>query len=84
MNELRSLSKKKQAVYLSKRKKYEKDFEKIIGEMKKNGYFSGLDKKIITFGILGMLNWVTKWYKSNGPLTVKDISNIFYQMITVR
>lgn len=79
MNELRSLSKKNQATYLSKRKKYGKDFEKIIGEMEKRGYFNGLDKKIITFGILGMLNWVTKWYKSEEPLTVKDISNIFIE-----
>jgi AcrR family transcriptional regulator len=82
LNELRSLSKKNQRIYLSKRKKYEKDFEKIVGEMKKKGYLRGLDKKIVTFGILGMLNWVAKWYESEGFSRVKDISNIFYRIIT--
>jgi hypothetical protein len=56
LNELKSLSRKNRATYLRKRKKYGKDFEKIIVEMGKGGYFRGLDKKIITYGILGMLN----------------------------
>ncbi len=49
--------------------------------MKTEGYFNGLNTKIVTFGLLGMLNWVAKWYKSDGPLGVEDISNIFYRMI---
>ena len=39
LNEFRSLSEKNQALYLQKRKKYERDFEKIVLEMKKLGYF---------------------------------------------
>lgn len=84
LNEFRSLSKKNKTVYLEKRKKYERDFEKIIVEMKTKGYFNGLDTKIVTFGILGMLNWVVKWYKKVGPLTTGEISNIFYKMIMGR
>jgi len=82
LNELRSLSKKNQAIYLKKRKKYEKDFEKILKAMKTKGYFAGLNTKIATFGLLGMLNWTVKWYKKDGPLTMKEVSNIFYRMIT--
>jgi AcrR family transcriptional regulator len=82
LNELTHLSKKNQAVYLKKRKKYERDFEKIITEMQGNGYFKGLDTKIVTFGILGMLNWVVKWYKRHGDKDIKEVSNIFYRLIT--
>lgn len=78
--ELRSLSKKNQAIYLKKRKKYERGFEKIIIEMKAKEYFNGLDTKIVTYGLLGMLNWVTKWYKKDGPLAMSDIAEIFYRM----
>lgn len=85
LNELRSLSKRNQIIYLKKRKKYEQDFGKIIVEMKKNGYFRGLDEKIITYGVLGMLNGVGKWYKKDdGPLTVKQVSSIFYRLIKKR
>jgi len=79
--ELRNLSPKNRRKYLEKRKMYEKDFRKIVDEMKGRGYFDGLDSKIVTFGILGMLNWVIKWYKKSGPLGAEDISDIFYRML---
>ena len=81
LNELRNLSKKSQRTYLEKRRRYGKHFEKIIGEMQTKGFFSGLDTKIVTYGLLGMLNWVLKWYKRDGPLTIDEISNIFYRLI---
>lgn len=81
LNELRNLSKKNRVIYLGKRKKYREDFEKIFIEMKAKGYFKGLHPKILTFGMLGMLNWVPRWYKNHGPLDTKEISDIFYRMI---
>jgi AcrR family transcriptional regulator len=82
LNQVRSLSKKNQRIYLAKRKNYEKQLEKIVGEMRKKGYFKGLDTKIVTLGLLGMLNWVAKWFRHDGRLTIGDVSNIFYAMIT--
>jgi AcrR family transcriptional regulator len=82
LNELRSLSRKNQKEYLMKRKKYQRDFEKIIEGMKGEGYFRGLDPKIVTAGILGMLNWTTRWYKETGPLTIQEISDHFYGIVT--
>lgn len=80
--ELRNLSEKNRNIYLGKRKRYEKDFERIIKEMKAEGFFRGLNTKMVTYGILGMLNWVAKWYKKEGPLSPKEISDIFYKMVT--
>jgi len=82
LNQIGSLSKENQKIYLRKRKRYEKDLEKIVVEMKKKGYFKGLDTKIVTLGLLGMLNWVAKWFRSNGRLTIKDVSSTFQTMIT--
>ena len=81
LNETRSLSRKNQLIYLEKRKKYAKDFMEIVKEMKGCGYFNGLNTKIVTFGLLGMLNWTVKWYKEDGHLTVDTITNIFSEMI---
>ncbi len=79
--ELKNLSNKNQKIYLTKRKRYEQDFERIIVEMKRQGYFNKLDSKIVTFGLLGMLNWVAKRYKDDGRLNIEQISDIFYKMI---
>jgi len=81
LNQVTRLPKKNQATFLKQRKKYEKNFEKIVREMKTKGYFKKLDGKIVTFALLGMLNWLPKWYKRRGPLTVKDLSNVFYKLI---
>ena len=84
LNEIRNLSKKNRSVYIKKRKNYEKEFTKIIREMKSKGHFKGLDPKIVTLGLLGMLNWTVKWYRKNGALSVREISNIFYRIINPR
>jgi hypothetical protein len=80
--ELRNLSRRNQRKYLEKRKRYEKHFEKIIAEMKTKGYFNSLDGKIVVFGLLGMLNWVAKWYKKGGAQSITEVSNVFYRMVT--
>lgn len=82
LNEFGKLSKKNQAIYLGKRKKYERDFNKIVMEMKAVGYFNRLNVKIVTFGILGMLNWAVKWFRNEGQLGIDAVANVFYRMIT--
>ena len=83
LNELKFLSAKNQRIhFLANIRSYDKGFEKIVVEMKKEGYFEGINSKSVTFGILGMLNWVMKWYRSDGPLTIEQISTDFYRMIT--
>jgi len=81
LDQIRSLPKKHQSMALKARKKYEKSFQKIIVEMKRKGYFEGLDKKIVTLGVLGMLNWVPMWFRRDGRLNIKEISTIFYKLI---
>jgi len=83
LNEIRNLSNKNRWVYIEKRKNYEKEFMKIILEMKSKGHFKGLNPKIVTLGLLGMLNWSVKWYRKNGPLSLVEISNIFYRIINL-
>ena len=83
-NDIRYLSPKNKRKYLDTRKHYQLCFEQIIDDIKKtNGTcFQGMDTKIVTFGILGMCNWVAKWYKKAGPFKSEDISEILFKMIT--
>ena len=81
LHELRNLPVKDRKAHLKKIKHYERDVEAIIVEMKKNGYFRGLDPKIVAFGILGMMNWIMRWYRKSGPMKVEELSDTFYRMI---
>ena len=81
LDQIRSLPPKHQLMALKARKKYEVSFEKIIAGMKRKGYFKGLDKGIVTLGVLGMLNWVPIWFRRDGRQTIQEISTIFYKLI---
>lgn len=41
----------------------------------------GLDSKILMWAILGMCNWVYKWYSREGRLSTSEIGEIFYQVL---
>ncbi len=81
LHEMKTLPPKYRKIYTQKRKNYEEYFENIVTEMKKRGYFEGLDAKIVTFAILGMLNSIPRWYRPGGQLTIKEVSEILYKMV---
>jgi len=81
LNEMKMLPPKYRKIYTQKRQNYEKYFETIVAEMKERGYFEGLDAKIVTFGILGMLNSIPRWYRPEGRLTIKEVSGILFKII---
>lgn len=62
--------------YLMKRDCYEGFYRQILKEGKEQGLFpEGINEKLTTFGILGMLNWLTQWFKPEGALSPKEIAN---------
>jgi len=84
LNEIKSLSPKNRLRYNQKRRQYSKHFEELIREVQadKNSHlFRSLDPKVVTFAVLGMCNWMLNWYKKDGLLTSKEISDIFVKII---
>ena len=75
MMHLTSKNKKK---YLETRRYYGRCFQQIVDE----AGFKDLDSKVVTFAILGMINWMAKWYNKNGGLTTEMITSQFYRLIT--
>ncbi|MDP2643863.1 MAG: TetR/AcrR family transcriptional regulator [Desulfobacterales bacterium] len=85
LSEIRSLSSENQKKYKSKRKDYEGYFDKIIREIQADegtDLFKGLNPRLVRFGLLGMCNWVIKWYSDTGPMKAQDIADDFYRMVT--
>ena len=65
-----------------RKKAYERYIERIIEEGQTTGVFQpDLDSKIIAFGLLGMCNWLSQWYKANGQYPHQDIATMFVSMI---
>jgi len=77
-DEFRSFSRKKRVVFSNERKLYARLFEEIVKEVQNEGFFKGLDSKIVAFGILGMCNWLLFWYKEDKTLlSTEEIAETF-------
>jgi AcrR family transcriptional regulator len=64
-----------------RKKAYERYFERIIEEGQAAGLLKPqLDPKIATFGLLGMCNWLSQWYRANGQYSPQQIAAMFVNM----
>ena len=65
-----------------RKKAYERYFEQIIEEGQAAGVFQpNVDPKIATFGLLGMCNWLSQWYKSSGQYSPQQIAATFVNIV---
>jgi AcrR family transcriptional regulator len=65
-----------------RKKVYERYFEQIIEEGQIAGVFQlNVDPRIAAFGILGMCNWLSQWYRPDGQYTYQQIATMFANMI---
>ena len=57
-------------------------FRAIIEDGMASGEFSCIgEPRIVAFAILGMCNWVTRWYRKGGKLSIDEISEMFIRLI---
>lgn len=65
-----------------RKKAYERYFERIIEEGQATGDFlADADPKIVTFGLLGMCNWLSQWYRAGGQYSPQQIAEQFERMV---
>jgi AcrR family transcriptional regulator len=59
-------------------KQYEQCWQQILREGVKAGEFrADLDVQVVSYGLLGMLNWLYKWYDPRGRLAVREVAAQF-------
>ena len=62
-------------------KQYEGYWQRILREGVKSGEFRpDLDVKVVSYGLLGMLNWAYKWYDPGGRLSFQEVAEQFSNM----
>jgi AcrR family transcriptional regulator len=55
---------------------------RIIGEGQEAGIFrSDIDARLVMYGIIGMCNWVHRWYRPGGRNTLREVGEYFATMI---
>lgn len=59
-------------------KHYERLWHRILREGMKAGELrDDFDVKVVTYAILGAMNWMYKWYEQNGRLSIREVANMY-------
>lgn len=54
---------------------YSRAWERIIAEGQAEGSFrTDVNPRLSAYGLLGMLNWVARWYRTGGGFTIEEIA----------
>lgn len=74
IEEGRFLQRQYREKYVQMRDEYEKLLRAILKEGMARGEFRKVDSKVCGFAILGMCNWIIRWYNPEGLLTSHEIA----------
>ncbi len=65
-----------------KREQYKKNMFKIVNEGIEQGEFRReIPSQIMSMAIFGMINWTYKWYKSDGNYSIREIAEIYADIV---
>ncbi|MEO8680367.1 MAG: TetR/AcrR family transcriptional regulator [Vicinamibacterales bacterium] len=62
---------------IAKRDQFDHGIRAIIQDGMDQGVFAPGDPKMIEFAIMGAVNWISKWYAPDGPMTSDQIGEAF-------
>lgn len=71
-----------EAIIRKKREEFRLTIQRVIEDGKQQGEFRPeIEVEIVVMAILGMVNWIHKWYDEDGPKTIDQIADIFNDFI---
>lgn len=62
---------------VAKRDQFDQGMRAVIQQGIDQGIFTPGDPKMISFAIVGAVNWITKWFDPAGPMTSDQIGDAF-------
>lgn len=80
--EMKNLSEESLTKIMPKRDQYRLNIERLVKEgIEKKEFRNDLNPIIVTFGILGIMNWTYQWFSPKGSLSEREVSEIYVEML---
>lgn len=74
---LEALSPEHLAEVIERRDHFDRGIRRVIAAGIESGQFRNVDVKLLSFAVLGAVNWIPRWYKAGGPASSQDIADQF-------
>jgi AcrR family transcriptional regulator len=75
--ELEALSPAHLKTVIARRDTFDRGVRRVIERGMSNGTFAAGDPKLLTFAVLGAVNWIPRWYSPDGPASSQTIADLF-------
>jgi TetR/AcrR family transcriptional regulator len=62
---------------IAKRDRFDRGIRRLLQEGMDAGAFAPGDPKLLTFAILGAVNWIPRWFDPRGPASSEEIGRAF-------
>jgi AcrR family transcriptional regulator len=62
---------------IARRDRFDKGMREVLKEGIRSGTFAYADAKLLSFAILGAVNWIPRWFSPDGPSTSEEIADRF-------
>jgi AcrR family transcriptional regulator len=75
--DLEALSAAHREMVVARRDQFDHGMRQVIQDGVQSGVFGQIDAKLLSFAILGAVNWIPRWYNVEGPATSQEIADSF-------
>jgi AcrR family transcriptional regulator len=75
--DLQDLSPAHRRRVIAKRDRFDRGMRRVIARGMAAGLFARGDPKLLSFAILGAVNWITRWFDPRGAATSQEIGEAF-------
>ena len=75
--DLEALAPEHRQSLIERRDQFDHGLRRVVQEGVESGAFGPVDAKLMSFAILGSVNWIPRWYSPNGPRTSQEIAEHF-------
>ena len=75
--DLEALTPAHRRAVVERRDEFDRGMRRVLLEGKRDGSFHLADAKLLSFAILGAVNWIPRWYRPEGPATSQEIADRF-------
>ncbi len=75
--DLEALSSAHLKTVIARRNRFDRGLRQVLEEGMKRGTFASADPKLVTFAILGAVNWIPRWFDPAGSSSSQQIADAF-------
>jgi len=75
--DLEALSPPHLKAVIARRDRFDHGVRQVLEEGMQRGVFAPANPKLLTFALMGSVNWIPRWYNPEGPATSQEIADRF-------